>query len=176
MKGRPLNLALLNFVGGVCVLSSYIYGVAAPEAGALWGGVPPSLHGWYTASMLTAAVGYFPFTAFFLRSADLERGSFAGGFGYPAIAWLYALVLFPSSLWLPLTIGMLQSPSLTLWWAIRVDLFLVALGSLGLLIAAATYAPVSSRAMRLAAVVGLVFFCIQTVLLDALVWPAFFPF
>jgi hypothetical protein len=30
--------------------------------------------------------------------------------------------------------------------------------------------------MRMAAVVGLVFFCIQTVLLDALVWPAFFPF
>lgn len=176
MKGRALNLAILNFVGGICVLSSYVYGAAAPEAGALWGGVPSNWHGWYTISMLTAALGYFPFTAFFLRNVDLDHGSFAGGFGYRAITSFYALVLFPSSLWLPLTIRMLQSPNTLLWWAIRVDLFLVALGSLGLLVAAATYAPVASRAMRVAAVVGLVFFCIQTVLLDALVWPAFFPF
>jgi hypothetical protein len=176
MKGKALNLGILNFVGGICVLSSYIYGAAAPEAGGLWGGVPASWHGWYTASMLAAAVGYFPFTIFFLRNVDLDGGSFAGGFRYRSIVWFYALVLFPSSLWLPLTIRMLQAPGSLLWWAIRIDLFLVALGSLGLLVAAATYTPVTSRAMRMAAVVGLIFFCIQTVLLDALVWPAFFPF
>ncbi len=74
MNGRPLNLAIINIVGGVCVLSSYLYGAAAEEAGQLWGGVPSEWQWFYTASMLTAAVGYFPFTYFFIRSVDLDDG------------------------------------------------------------------------------------------------------
>lgn len=177
MRAKAWNLALLNFVGGVCVLSSYVYGVATVHArnGALWGGVPADWQPAYTMSMFAAAIGYFPFTYFFLRGTDLDRARFAGGLGYSAIATLYALILFPSSLWLPLTIRMLESPSAMLWLLVRLDLALVAIGSLGLVVAAATLHPARSRAMRAAALIGLALFCLQTVVLDAIVWPALFP-
>ncbi len=177
MRGKAWNLALLNFVGGICVLSSYIYGLATVHArnGALWGGVPAEWQAGYTISMFAAAIGYFPFTYFFLRGVDYNRAIFAGSLGYGAVAAFYALILFPSSLWLPLTIRMLESPSGWLWFLIRLDLALVAIGSLGLVLAAATLQPVRSGAMRLAALLGLLLFCIQTVLLDAIIWPAVFP-
>ncbi len=175
MHGPALNLAILNFVGGVCVLSSYLYGFKGGNAAALWGGVPESWRGFYTASMLAAAVGYFPFTYFFLRCVDYDRATVLGWSAYGVIAIAYAAILFPSSLWLPLTVRMVQSPSDFLWLLIRVDLFLVALGSLGLVLAAATVEPVTSSAMRVAALIGLAFFCLQTVVLDALIWPAMYP-
>ena len=174
MRGKALNLAILNFVGGICVLSSYIYGVRAGNASALWGGVPESWRGFYTISMLTAAAGYFPFTWFFLRSVDYDRAEVAGRPAYGIVALAYALILFPSSLWLPLTARMAQAPSDFLWLLIRADLFLVACGSLGLVLAAARVQPASSQAMRVAALVGLAFFCLQTVVLDALIWPAMY--
>jgi hypothetical protein len=177
MRGKAWNLAILNFVGGVCVLSSYVYGLATVHArnGALWGGVPADWQPAYTVSMFAAAIGYFPFTYFFLRGANLDRARFAGGFAYGAIAACYALILFPSSLWLPLTIRMLESPSAMLWFLIRVDLALVAIGSLGLVAAAATLQPAPSAVQRGAALIGLALFCLQTVVLDAIVWPALFP-
>ncbi len=170
------NLALLNVVGGIAVLVSYVHGLQSPHAsaGQLWGGVPPAWRAWYGASMVAAALGYFPFTYFFLRHVDPERASFAGGSSYAVIAAFYLLVLLPSALWLPLTVCYLAEPSLALWGVIRIDLFLVALGSLGLVVAAATVEPCSSPAWRVAALLGLGFFCLQTVVLDAIVWPALF--
>lgn len=177
MRGKTWNLAVLNFVGGVCVLSSYVYGLGTVHArdGGLWGGVPADWQPAYTISMFAAAIGYFPFTYFFLRSVDPERVRFAGGLGYGAVTACYVLVLFPSSLWLPLTIRMLESPSGFLWALIRIDLALVAIGSLGLTVAAATVQPAPSPIARGVALIGLAFFCLQTVLLDAIVWPALFP-
>lgn len=174
MSGQPWNLAILNFIGGICVLSSYVYGIRAGNAAALWGGVPESWRGFYTVSMLTAAAGYFPFTWFFLRCVDYDRAQVAGVSAYAFVALSYALILLPSSLWLPLTAHMVRSPSDTLWWMIRADLFLVAIGSLGLVLAAATVQPATSQAMRVAALIGLAFFCLQTVVLDALIWPAMY--
>ncbi len=175
MNGRALNLAILNFVGGVCVISGYLYGAMARDVSGAWGGIPADWQSFYTVSMVAAAIGYFPFTYFFLRHVDLEDGSFAGGFGYATIAWSYVLIMIPSSIWLPMTIRMLRAPSTALWIAIRLDLLLVAGGSLALLIAAATYSPVRSPIPRATAIVGLIFFCFQTVVLDAVVWPALFP-
>lgn len=177
MRGKAWNLALLNFVGGICVLSSYVYGLGTTWArdGSLWGGVPADWQPAYTVSMFAAAAGYFPFTWFFLRGVNPERVRFAAGLGYGAVTAFYVLVLFPSSLWLPLTIRMLESPNAPLWLLIRLVLMLVAVGSLGLALAAATARPVSSPLTRGLALVGLALFCLQTVVLDAIVWPALFP-
>ena len=71
---------------------------------------------------------------------------------------------------------MLEAPSAPLWWAIRAVLAVVGVASLGVLGALLALEPRGSRFAYGLAVAGCVLFCIQTALLDAIVWPAFFPF
>ena len=165
----------LQIVGGTAVLGSYVLGfVRWPDAvAAMWGGVPEAIRPAYTVWMFVAATGYFAFSGFFL-SADPDRSRVMGR-GYPLLHLLYGLVLVGSAAWLPLTKLLVEAPSAALWWGVRGVLYAVALGSLGILASAATLTPAPSPALRRAAVLGAVAFCFQTVLLDALVWPALFP-
>jgi hypothetical protein len=175
---RPnLALALLNVVGGIAVLGSYAYAFTVSDAirGGLWGGVPESLRPVYTANMLLAAAGYFPFTALFvLRTTPAEFRKITG-FGYGALFALYALVLVPSAAWLPMTASMLASPDPQLWIGIRLVLAAVAVGATGLLAAAVQYARVRGCKTSWAAAIGAVPFFTQTAVLDAVVWPAYYP-
>lgn len=167
----------LNLLGGVAVLGSYYAGFAThPESvDALWGGVPEALKPFYTVSMLLAAAGYFPFTAFLLFGVDADRARILGRFGFAWFNLFYALILIPSALWMPLTFSLIDTWSAGLWVAIRVVLALVGIGSLGLLAALIGMRPARPRAPRLLAIAGAVAFCVQTALLDAIVWPAYFP-
>lgn len=166
-------LAVLNVLGGAAVLASYVWGLAQPAvAGGLWGGVPPGLRPLYTVSMFAAAAGYFPFTHYLLLRIDPERTRF-GGTDARVLFLFYGLILVPSALWLPLTAEMLAAPGTGLWWTIRVVLFAVAAGSLGVLWAVAAASPCARG--RTLGLLGAVVFCFQTVVLDALVWPWFFP-
>jgi hypothetical protein len=177
MHSQRLALAWINVLGGLAVLGSYAWGfVAQPETvGALWGGVPEALHPVYTANMFLAAGGYFLFTRFvFLRLAP-DTTRVGAGLGYGIFPLLYLLVLVPSALWMPLTFALLEAPSAPLWWLVRLDLALVGAGSVGLLAAILTLRAPSGGGDRVAAVVGLVPFILQTAVLDALVWPAYFP-
>ena len=176
MSQRAL-FVLINVVGGIAVLGSYAWGIATHPgtSGQVWGGVPESLKPMYTLSMLLAAVGYFPFTSYVLFRLDPERVRIAGRFGFETFLLLYTLVLAPSALWMPLTFAMLEAPGNLLWVAIRIVLFAVALGSAGILAALLLSRPRPTGVHFALAVVGGVAFCIQTVLLDAFVWPAFFP-
>jgi hypothetical protein len=175
--GKRATLIAINVIGGIAVLGSYVWGIATrPEtSGQVWGGVPESLKPMYTLSMLLAAVGYFPFTSYVLFRLDPERVRVAGRFGFDLFLLLYALVLAPSALWMPLTFAMLDAPSKLLWLVIRVVLFAVALGSGGILAALLLARPRPTGVHFTLAVAGSIAFCIQTVLLDAFVWPAFFP-
>ncbi len=171
-----VRLAALNAVGGACVLASYAWGfVARPDAvGALWGGVPESIRPFYTLNMLLAAGGYFLFTPFILLRLPPDATRVAGGFGYRLFHALYALVLFPSALWMPLTFALVDHPSAWLFWLVRLDLALVAVGSLGLLVALLSLRAPMPAPGRVLAAIGLVPFCLQTAMLDAVIWPAFF--
>jgi len=176
MHEKTRSLLWLNAIGGAMVLTSYVIGVLSSPTlgGALWGGVPESLRPLYTVNMFLAAGGYFLFTPFILFRLRPEDTRIAGRFGYGLFHVLYALVLIPSALWLPLTAHMLSSPSELAWIAVRLDLALVALGAVGLLasLLALSGEPPRGRAL---AVLGLLPFCLQTAVLDATVWPAFFP-
>jgi hypothetical protein len=166
--------AALNVVGGSAVLASYAWGVLLrPESmGALWGGVPDALRPAYQANMLLAAVGYFAFTSYVLRLRPATaRASLP--LGYASFLVLYALVLIPSALWLPLSVSYVAAPGAPLWWAIRAVLAAVAIGSLGLV--AALLALRDPPPGRTLALTGLVPFCVQTAILDAIVWPLYFP-
>jgi hypothetical protein len=174
---RRFLLIILNVLGGIAVLGSYALGLAShPGAGSqVWGGVPESIRPFYTVNMFLAAAGYFAFSFFVFFRLDPDRTRFPGGYGFRALHVLYALILFPSALWMPLTFSMLDAPSAALWAAIRLVLFLVGIGSLGLIAAVATARPVEAPIARGIAIAGAIPFAIQTALLDALIWPAYFP-
>jgi hypothetical protein len=170
------SLLRLNVVGGTAVLASYALAFALSPAlrAGLWGGVPDALRPLYTACMLLAAVGYFPFTALLVFATPPDR-PLVGGHPYRLLHLLYALILLPSAAWLPLTAAMLHAPDPLLWLAIRADLLGVALGSTGLLLVLGDQLRRRSDVLAWLALVGSVPFWVQTAILDALVWPAFFP-
>jgi hypothetical protein len=176
MLARRRAMAWINLVGGSAVLASYAYCLAADpaRAGDFWGGVPEGLRSLYTVNMGLATAGYFAFT-FFLMFRLKPDGSGRGPVGVGTFNALYALILLPSALWMPLTFAMLEAPSVGLWWAIRSTLAAVGLGSLGLLAGLLAVQPSPPSLAHRLAVLGSLAFCFQTVVLDALVWPAYFP-
>jgi hypothetical protein len=177
MDSQQIALASMIAVGGILVIGSYVQGIRAHPAtrNDAWGHVPKRLMPYYTRSMLLAAAGFFLFTYFVLFRVEPDEMDLANVFGFWWFILLYALVLFPSALWMPLTFRILERPSRRLWWAIRVTLAIVGLGSLGLL---ATLLALEQREPAVyywLAIAGTVFFCIQTAVLDALIWPVYFP-
>ncbi len=180
MTGRPdPRRALLAIViaGGLAVLASYALAFSyGPEVrSGLWGDLPGAWRPVYTVSMLLAALGFFPLTYRLLFATEPDAFHEASGLGFRWVLIFYALVLGASALWLPLTAQMIRTPGPGLSAAVRLVLSLVAIGSLGLFYAVYRLARREGGALSWAAVAGAVFFCVQTVVLDALVWPAFFP-
>jgi hypothetical protein len=177
MSRQVRSLIALNVIGGIAVLVSYAIGLGSESSAgnALWGGVPEGLRLFYTVNMFLAAAGYFLFTPYILFRLRPETTRIAGRFGYGLFHILYALVLFPSAIWLQLTEVMIAQPSGWMWAVVRVDLAFVGLGALGLLVSLLTLDSPVPRGRTLA-VIGLLPFCLQTAVLDASVWPAFFPF
>lgn len=166
----PARFVILNVVGGLAVLGSYAWGLTAPGVGsALWGGVPDALRPLYTTNMFLAAGGYLLFTGVALRRLLRVCDP---GFAR-RMQWAYGLVLVSSALWLPLTAWMLAEPSTAVWALVRVDLFAVAAGSLALCELALRPAE-DAPAERWIALLGLLPFQLQTVVLDAFVWPWFY--
>lgn len=168
---RRLFLAI-QLALGPAVLGSYALCFALwPDAVArMWGGVPEAARGVYTGWMFVAAAGYAVFTPALFLHADPERARPAFGVGYEAIHALYAVLLVGSILWMPLT--KLHLDGSLPFAAVALDLWLVAAASLGLLATTFRLTPPLPRAWRLPARLGAAAFCVQTVLLDALAWPA----
>ena len=107
---------------------------------ALWGTIPAELQAVYGITMWLAAGGYFFFSYFFLVRTDAEQVRF-GRFGFGLINALYALIMVTSALWMPLTFAYLENPTRGAWFAVRADLLLVAVGTIGLTIALFTMKP-----------------------------------
>lgn len=170
---HQIILGIVNLLGGGLIIFSYLHGLKKypTERSAVWGGVPDKLKPWYTVSMLLAAAGYLIFLYFIFLILDWASLSVI------AVVLLYVftlMMLFPSALWMPLTFGMLHQPSRWRWRLIRLTLGDVGLGSLGLLGTLIWITGYGGLAIYWLAIVGLVFFCVQTALLDALVWTHFF--
>jgi hypothetical protein len=174
-SARRLLIAI-NLFGGLAVLGSYAYCLTQfpGQVGAFWGDLPDRMRPLYTVNMFLAAIGYFAFTFFLLfrLDSDVRQGgrSLLAPFNF-----LYGLILLPSALWMPLTFMMLESPAAGLWWVIRLVLALVGLGSLGLLAGLVLVRPSEPSVAWRLSITGALVFSLQTALLDAIVWPAFFP-
>lgn len=169
-------LATIILIGGLAVLGSYGLGVLAnPEAGSiLWSGVPQGIRPYYTVNMFLAASGFFVFTYFILFRLQPVDTQISGRYGYGLFNLLYAGILIPSALWLPLTVLAVEQNSSILSWVVRLVLVIVGLASLGLFYAIVNVKNLQSLGTRRLAVIGCAFFCFQTVFLDAIVWGAYF--
>jgi hypothetical protein len=166
---------LVNLLGGAAVIGSYLFGfLSSPEAStALWGGVPTGLRPVYTAGMVLAAIGYLVVFAYFLRmdGQELRAGSRSG---FSRLTGLYLLILIPSALWMPLSLWALERSSQALAWLVRLDLILVGAGAIGVLLALVNARPQRSALFHALALVGSAAVCLQTVVLDAVIWGSLF--
>lgn len=176
MNNQQIILLIINIIGGVLVLGSYVWGIKTnPEAGnALWGGVPPQMRSLYFASMALSAISYFVFTFFILFKLNPSEIKIANIFSFNLFQILYILILLPSAAWMPLGLAMLKNPSPVIWFSIRIVLAVVALASLAILLALLFLSPKQSGAFYWSAVSGITIFFLHTAILDALIWPAYF--
>jgi hypothetical protein len=168
MNPDKLAFIVLNLVGGIAVLASYALWLANPsrEGEALWGSITGHGRTLYTVSMLAAAAGYFGFAVYVL-------GQGGRSLSWSLVLALFALMLFPSALWMPLAFEYLAAPHPALWWAMRSTLALVGVASLVLLVVLVRVE--SGGTAHALAVAGALAFTFQTLVLDALVWPMYFP-
>jgi len=166
----------VNLLGGAAVLGSYALGISThPNAGqTLWAGMPTSLRQVSTANMPLAAMGYFAFVYFILFRLNPDETRVAGRFGFGLFTVLFAGIFIPSALWMPLTFLAIERSSLALVWAVRLVLWLVGLASLALFYAILKVTPRRPLWAQRLALIGSVAFCIQTVIMDSIVWVMFF--
>jgi len=176
MNAYRWRMLLINILCGSAVIGSYLLGLGGRPgaADALWGGIPPSLRPFYSAGMLLAAAGYFLFTYFLLVRMDPSKATVFGCCDARIFHLLYLGMLIPSALWMPATFWAIENPSTVAVWVVRGVLILVAIFSSGLLAALLGTKPREPAWAHALAVIGSVFFCVQTVLLDAIVWGSSF--
>ena len=175
MATQQIILLIVNAIGGIAVIGSYIYGLNAQSGGAsiLWGGVSENIRPVYTISMILSALGYFAFLYYILFKLDPSQVSIAGTFGFSIFFSIFILILLPSALWMPLTNLYVGTPSTGTWVMIRIILALVGIGSIALVWALLTLQTKEGVAYWLA-VAGGGYFAFHTAILDAIVWAALF--
>ena len=176
MATSKITLFLVNLLGGVAVIGSYIVGLSGhPGQGdRLWGGIPQGLRSVYTVSMLLSAIGYLLFFYHIVIRMDPSKARLPWNVPYGSFVVPFLLILIPSALWMSLTFAYLASPSTSLWIAVRFVLGLAALGSLAMLFMLAGLKSLSPDQFWWPSTIGAAIFTFHLLCLDALLWPALF--
>jgi len=170
MPIQKIILLLINIIGGIAVIGSYIIGLSVKNGGAeaLWGGTPVSVRSIYTVSMVLAALGYFAFLYFMMFKLNPDS------FNFNILHIIFLGILGASIFWMPLTNLFLANPGALLWLAIRIVLAVVGISSLALVwVLVSLYSKEAGLAYWLA-VAGSVYFAFHTAVLDMILWPIFF--
>ncbi|MBN2240747.1 MAG: hypothetical protein JW712_13310 [Dehalococcoidales bacterium] len=176
MTAQQIILLVINIIGGIAVIGSYILGLNAQSGGAnvLWGGVPAGIRPVYFVSMLLSALGYFAFIYFILFRLVPADVTIAGKFGYSLFYIIFVLMLLPSAAWMPLSNLYVTNGGTGIWLGIRIVLFIVGLASASLVWALLTLNTKLPAVPYWLAVAGAAYFTAHTLILDAIVWAALF--
>jgi hypothetical protein len=166
----------INVVGGLAVILSYILPILTHQRNSevLWGGISGGLRNLYFVSMLLAALSYFAFTYFILFRLNPENVHIFQVMNFIVFPIIYCFILIASALWMPLTYAMVGQPQIGLLIGIRAVLLIVGLAALCLVIALLGLSPRPGVVAYWLAVAGSIIFCLHTLVLDGMVWPAFF--
>ncbi|MGB8951172.1 MAG: hypothetical protein WCC06_00700 [Candidatus Aminicenantales bacterium] len=170
MPIQKIILLVINLIGGIAVIGSYVLGLASKDgrANALWGGTPMSVRPIYTVSMIFAALGYFAFIYFILFKLNLDFT------GFNVFYIIFIGILAPSAFWMPLTNMFLANPGTLLWIGIRVVLAIVGISSCALAWVLISFHTKETGIAYWLAVFGSIYFAFHTAFLDMILWPIFF--
>ena len=176
MKAHKTALFVINVLGGIAVIGSYIYGLMTHpgQGNDLWSGVPEAIRGVYGLSMLFAAAGYLLFFYQIVVRLKLATVKLPWGLPYPTFHVLFVAILLPSSLWMSLTFAWLSDPSAATWIAVRAVLFVVGLASAALFLVLAGLRTTAPDQHWWPATIGAAMFAFHTLGLDAILWPVLF--
>jgi len=176
MGTQQIILLVINVIGGIAVIGSYIFGIRAQSGGAavLWGRVPENIRPVYAVSMILSALGYFAFLYFILFRLVPDEVLIAGRFGFSLFYAIFLVILIPSALWMPLTNVYVGNPSTGLWIGIRTVLALVGLASIALVWTLTSLETGATGVAYWLAAVGSGYFAFHTAILDAIIWAALF--
>ena len=174
-KSKKIFVAI-NLVGGLAVLSSYLFCfILYPTySRSLWGSASDKVITFFVISMVLAAAGYVWFTFYLLKGNKLEDSNFGTLFGVKIINLLYLMVLTCSTIWMPASISFSMSENIFVELIIRLILWTVGLSSLGILIYIYNINiddGKSSFLSHMFALLGTMVFTIHTLILDAVIWP-----
>ncbi len=173
---QQIILLIINILGGIAVIGSYIFGLSGQSGGAnvLWGGVPVSIRPVYTVSMVISALGYFAFIYYILFRLVPSEVVIANHFGFLLFFFIFILILAPSAFWMPLTNSYVNTHLNSTWIAIRIVLALVGLASIALVWALLSLQTKNHTLSYWLAVAGSAYFAFHTAILDAVIWAALF--
>lgn len=174
MNTQQIVFLLVSLVGGGLVMLSYYKGLRTKSGvDALWGGTPTKIRKAYTASMLVSALGYMVTFIYILNNLTDANQAVAGPFTNYSFVIFFALIQFPSAVWVPLVVKMTKKPSEGLWFAIRAGLALVGIGALLVVVNLLSIDPRPQGFIYTVSLISMVWFTIHTAVLDALFWPSF---
>jgi hypothetical protein len=176
MNAQQWILLAIMAICGAAVIGSYIHGFSTHPGSAerLWGGVTGGLRIFNFFTMIMAALGFFAFSYWLFFKLNPDEVLIAGHFKYWLFFIIFLVILIPSALWMPFSFAYLANPGTGLWFGVRLVLALAGIGSLALLWAILTISPREASLAYWFAVGGAAAFCLQTAILDMLVWPALF--
>jgi len=177
MDIQKVIFLIINIVGGLGVIGSYILGIMMHPGmvDSLWGKIPQAVKSFNFVIMPLAVIGYLLFTYFILFQIDAKEFRIAGTFGFEAINVIFFFILVPSAFWISLTYGVIENPATGPWWAVRTVLFIVGLASLALVAALITSNIHEPAWAYWLAVTGAILFFVQTGINDAFIWAGYFP-
>ena len=178
MDEQKIWFLVINGLGGFAVIASYAAGlISHPNTEELlWGRITPALKSVYLVSMPLAAVGYLLFLYFILFHLDAKTVQIWGFDGFVVFDIIFMAILVFSAFWMPLTYKLIETHWPGWWFYIRLVLFVVGLASLALLCSLLVINQREPAWSYWLAVAGAAMFFIQTGILDAFIWPAFFPY
>jgi hypothetical protein len=176
MGTQQIILLIINIIGCIAVIGSYVLGLRGQSGGAnvLWGGVPDNLRPVYTVSMLLSALGFFAFLYYIFFRLNPAQVSIAGVSGFTMFYVIFLGILIASAFWMPLTNMYVSNPGTGIWIGVRVVLAVVGLASIALFVALLTLQGKVPGTAYWLAVAGSGYFAFHTAILDAIVWAALF--
>ncbi len=169
MPTEKIILLLINILGGIAVIGSYVFTLSARggNLNVFWGGTPDSIKPIYTISMIIAALGYFAFIYYILFKLDNLSI-------FNSLHFIFMGILLFSVFWMPLTSLFITSPSPLIWFLVRLVLAIVGLSSclLAWVLFSLHFKEVGISYWL--AVIGSIYFAFHTAFLDMILWPILF--
>lgn len=169
---HPQLFALINIIGGVTILSSYVGGILLypDHREGLWGGVESRYRIYFVVSMLLAILGYLTFlyfatfkntNALFLPNLPL---------GPYTLSILCIIFLSSAAIWMPATILYSHLKQNWIWFTIVIALWATAISLIGM---TATVLSASIRDVlpyKNFMLVGLTCTALHCTIFDAIIW------